>query len=98
MSGREDIVDKGNILNKESEWAFLRNSLVQGGIHTTGSEIKAEKSILSKIRLKILQLIGSRKPPQTYEQGVGLTSEQKDTSGEQNLNKSLRIARGLGKV
>ena len=97
MLGRENIVDKGNIVSKESEWAFSGNSLVQGGIHTTGSEIKAEKSILSKIRLKILQLIGSRKPRQTYKQGVGLTSEQ-DTSGEKNLNKSLRIAWGLGKV
>lgn len=96
MLGREDIVDKGSTLSKEREWAFLRNSLVQGGRHTTGSEIKAEKSILSEVRLKILQLIGSRKPPQTYEQGVGLTSEQKDTSGEKNLHKSLGIARGGG--
>lgn len=36
-------------MSKDSEWSFLGNSLVQGGIHTTGSEIKAEKSILSEV-------------------------------------------------
>ena len=36
-------------MSKDSEWSFLGNSLVQGGIHTTGGEIKAEKSILSEV-------------------------------------------------
>lgn len=72
---RKDIVDKGNIMSKDSEWSFLGNSFVQDGIHTTGSEIKAEKSILSKVldgfecQIKnfATNSMSSRKPSQTYK-------------------------------
>lgn len=72
---RKDIVDKGNIMSKDSEWSFLGNSLVQGGIHTTGSEIKAEKSILSEVmdgfecQIKnfAINSMSSRKPSQTFK-------------------------------
>ena len=60
-------------MNKDSEWSCLGNSLVQGGIHITGSEIKAEKSILSKVmddfecQIKnfAINSMSSRKPSQT---------------------------------